>query len=477
MTVALSAMVVLFVLLTGVSAQPAPASSRGRTDIAGATAEVRTDIGVAVKELNALRASVAEQRGPLATRLESLQKDVKGLRRDADRLRTVRELGRTEQDRLERETEALREECRFMQSLLSEYRRSLETRAGPAEARQLAPDLAAVDAVLGDEAAHGDLAKAAVQLLALAAKWNGAKIGGTAFEGAALDPDGVERTGTFTVFGPLTYFSGEGDPAGIVVSRLGSLYPSLFSALGESGIANIRRLADGVEATVPCDLTRGNALRVEEARQPFVEHLKKGGVVMVPLLAIGLVATLLSLWKLAELARIRTRPAILTNRILEQLRAGDVDGARATARRLPQPMALLMLEGVEHREAAKEHLEEIMHEHVLSCIPGLEKHLGTLAVLGGVAPLLGLLGTVTGMIHTFRLVTIFGSGNAKLLSAGISEALVTTECGLTIAIPVLLIHAFLARRVRNIIGLMERMAADFVHGLKLRSTNGASPSA
>jgi biopolymer transport protein ExbB len=98
----------------------------------------------------------------------------------------------------------------------------------------------------------------------------------------------------------------------------------------------------------------------------------------------------------------------------------------------------------------------------------LERHLGTLAVLGGVAPLLGLLGTVTGMIHTFRLVTIFGAGNPRLLSGGIAEALVTTEFGLIIAIPVLLLHAYFSRRVRTITAALEHTLAGFVNSLKLK---------
>ena len=73
------------------------------------------------------------------------------------------------------------------------------------------------------------------------------------------------------------------------------------------------------------------------------------------------------------------------------------------------------------------------------------------------------------MIHTFQLVTLFGSGDAKLLSGGISEALVTTNTGLAIAIPTLLIHAFLARRARGIVGALESRAATMVNDLKLRN--------
>jgi len=103
---------------------------------------------------------------------------------------------------------------------------------------------------------------------------------------------------------------------------------------------------------------------------------------------------------------------------------------------------------------------------VLTTIPVLRRYLGALAVFGAVAPLLGLLGTVTGMIHTFQLVTIFGTGDAKMLSGGISEALVTTETGLAIAIPVLLVHAFLARRVDNMAGRLEHSVVEFVDALE-----------
>ena len=104
-------------------------------------------------------------------------------------------------------------------------------------------------------------------------------------------------------------------------------------------------------------------------------------------------------------------------------------------------------------------------------MPKLEQHLGTLAVLGGVAPLLGLLGTVTGMIHTFDLVTIFGTGEARLLSGGISEALITTKFGLGIAIPVLLVHAFFARRIRTVVAELENAAIRVVNALKIEKNN------
>jgi hypothetical protein len=86
-----------------------------------------------------------------------------------------------------------------------------------------------------------------------------------------------------------------------------------------------------------------------------------------------------------------------------------------------------------------------------------------IAICAASAPLLGLLGTVTGIISTFKLITVFGSGDVKTLSGGISEALITTEFGLIVAIPSLLLHAFLSRKARGVIGQMETAAVAFVN--------------
>ena len=93
----------------------------------------------------------------------------------------------------------------------------------------------------------------------------------------------------------------------------------------------------------------------------------------------------------------------------------------------------------------------------------VERGLSVLAIFGVVAPLLGLLGTVTGMIETFRVITLFGTGDPKLMSGGISEALVTTELGLAVAIPIMLLHTYLSRRANRIVGQMEEKAVSLVN--------------
>ena len=88
-----------------------------------------------------------------------------------------------------------------------------------------------------------------------------------------------------------------------------------------------------------------------------------------------------------------------------------------------------------------------------------------MAITAAAAPLLGLLGTVTGMIKTFNLITIFGTGDAKSLSSGISEALVTTELGLIVAIPALILHGVLSRMTKEKIAALEQTALSFVNGV------------
>jgi biopolymer transport protein ExbB len=120
----------------------------------------------------------------------------------------------------------------------------------------------------------------------------------------------------------------------------------------------------------------------------------------------------------------------------------------------------------------RETLESVMQEAILRELPHVERGLASLSVFAAVAPLLGLLGTVTGMIETFRVITLYGTGDPRLMSSGISEALVTTELGLAVAIPIMLFYTFLSRRANTIIGEMEEKAvhlSNIIQKEKIRS--------
>jgi biopolymer transport protein ExbB len=119
--------------------------------------------------------------------------------------------------------------------------------------------------------------------------------------------------------------------------------------------------------------------------------------------------------------------------------------------------------GIEHMGEPHELVEEVMYEQVLATRLKLQRMLPFVAITASSAPLLGLLGTVTGIMNTFTLMTVFGTGDIKTLSSGISEALITTEYGLYVAIPSLLLHAYLSRKTKGVIDQMEKAAIALVN--------------
>ncbi len=435
-----------------------------------AAESLRADIVGDTEALEALRAEIDAVRIPLVTRLETLQRDVAALREESARVRRLQQQGEREQAALVAAAASAEESFGFVQTVLLEYARSVETRAGAGESQQLLQALAPLRDALHDRAAVEGFADTAAGLLELAERWNRDRLGGHVLAGSALDGEGLVHDGRFVNFGPLAYFVANevgAGRSGLVTTRFGSLEPGVH-ALDAATENRLVEVADGALIRLPVDVTDGDAIRIAQSRTGLIGRLRKGGFVMYPLLLTGLVSLVLALWKGIELFAIRRAVSADLQPVFVLLRDGKVEQAQQQASELPVPLSALVQEAIAHRSAPREHIEEILHEHVLGFLPRLERNLGALGVLGGVAPLLGLLGTVTGMIHTFQLVTIFGSGDARLLSGGISEALVTTETGLVIAVPVLLVHAFLMRRAREIVSLLERAVAEMVNRLRMQ---------
>jgi len=134
----------------------------------------------------------------------------------------------------------------------------------------------------------------------------------------------------------------------------------------------------------------------------------------------------------------------------------------------------MLAAGIEHLKEPRELIEEVMYETVITTRQKLQGLLPFISVCAASAPLLGLLGTVTGIINTFKLITVFGSGDVKTLSSGISEALITTEFGLIVAIPSLLMHAFLSRKARGVVGQMETVAIALLNQIARTPQNGSN---
>jgi len=459
----------LSVFVAGVSLafSPTVVAADAPVDLGKAIEETKKDIEQTTLELNRLREKVTQARKPLVGEIRALEHEVAALRKEANELHILQREKESALAALREEVSFLESEVEFAASASSEYRREMETRAGVAEAQRLSGELEEVDRLLAE--GGPEALKAIHPLLALAKHRNRDNLGGQRFQGFCLDEKGIRHRGTFVLVGPITYFAAdEGALAGLVVTRLGSSEPSVVTGLDPDGEAQIKALAQGKEAAPHLDVTLGDAFKIRTARESWPEHIKKGGIVMVPILGIGLLCVVLAIWKFVSLRSLRTEVGPTLDKIVEMLRHGRIDEAEGLARSLGEPLGPVILEGIEHRHAPREHIEEIMHERISGEVPVLERHLAVLAVSAAAAPLLGLLGTVTGMIHTFKLITIFGTGEARLLSGGISEALITTQYGLIVAVPALLVHAYLSHRVRKIIDTLEQTATAFINGIKPR---------
>jgi biopolymer transport protein ExbB len=430
--------------------------------LSDAIISLKKDITLATGELKELRKEIAGEKIPLSRKLQKLRKEVVELRKEANVLRSLSRQKDSGFARLKEEVNYLEEEVDFSAAVLTEYRRDMIRRMSSAEEASLGKELNTIDELIRDETSTGSLA-ALPTLLELVAGRNRRNLGGYVFSGESLDRKGMLLDGRFAQLGPITYFVSDDDSqAGIVGLHLGSANPSIITELE---VGPVRELASGKEVPIPIDVTLGEAIKIRESRQNWLDHIRAGGIIMIPILGLGLVCVIIAVGKLFSLGRLRTDIVRILPSIISSLSQGDLAGAKDQARAMGRPAGPVLLEGIEHHRVPREHLEEIMHERILVQIPYLERWLPFLAVAAAAAPLLGLLGTVTGMIHTFDLVTIFGSGKAKLLSGGISEALITTEYGLIIAIPALLVHAYLSRRVRTLINSLDHGAVAFINAV------------
>jgi biopolymer transport protein ExbB len=290
-------------------------------------------------------------------------------------------------------------------------------------------------------------------------------LGGKIYPGQALDPQGVLTDGKFVALGPTVFYaSDDGAVSGLVEQRLNAADPVVVPLPGSlaSGIAS---LASSGSGELPLDPTLGKALKTEKARKTLGKHIEEGGVVGYIIIALGFSALALTLFKVREILAFEVAGADQVDAILGEISVGNPEAALKRARQISGIAGEMLATGVENAEEKRGLLEELLFEKILKVRPTLERFLPFLAITAAAAPLLGLLGTVTGMIKTFQLLTIFGTGDAKSLSSGISEALVTTEFGLIVAIPTLILHGALSRMAKHKLGLLEQLSVSFVNGV------------
>jgi biopolymer transport protein ExbB len=441
-----------------------PATERGSA-FGEASVSAENDLAQALAELSALRKTIAEEKLPLSRELNRLERRLTELRSEFDGLSRKLDTQNLELNTQQTEMDARREETAYLANLLDEYVRNLETRVHITELQRYREQLeqarmAPEDEELGIEEVF--LAQTATVEASLDRLTE--LIGGTTFEGSAVGQDGMVRPVRFALIGPVALYSAlEGADAGLAEQRIGSLEPNMVLFDDPESLAAAKALVDSGKGRLPFDPSLGNARRIEATQDSVWEHVSKGGPVMVPILLLAGSALIVALIKWIQLIRVRQPSERSVGRLLEQLKSGDAKSAAASAERIPGPTGEMLRVGLEQIRESKDLVEEMMYEKTLETRLRLQRFLSFVAIAAAAAPLLGLLGTVTGIINTFKLITVFGTGDAKTLSSGISEALITTEFGLIVAIPSLFLHAYLSRKVRRMIDGMEKTAVKFLN--------------
>jgi len=197
------------------------------------------------------------------------------------------------------------------------------------------------------------------------------------------------------------------------------------------------------------------------------ELLKAGGILMIPIVLCSILAMAIILERFWTLRVTRIAPKTTVNELWRWIKRKEVNTRKLRALQESSPLGQILSAGLMNAKHGRDVMKESIEQEAAQVIHELERFLNPLGTIAAISPLLGLLGTVFGMIQTFSEIQLVGIGNAGNLAGGISQALITTAAGLSVAIPTLVFHRFFQRRVDQIVVSMEQEAIkliEVVHG-------------
>lgn len=283
--------------------------------------------------------------------------------------------------------------------------------------------------------------------------------------GPMVDRKGKEESAQLLLLGNFTGIYTLGNETGFLLYSDTSQRYFALSKLPSARITdNISAYLAGKSDAVYMDISKGGAIRQLAHQLSLAEQVPKGGAIVWPILVILGLAVLILVERSIFFIRRRTNAEALMAVLREKIQADDWDGSRKFLEsRKQQLIPGVLLTALAFKDQTRQDMENALQEAILGEIPRVERFLSTLGMLAAIAPLLGLLGTVTGMINTFHVMTYHGTGDPRMMSGGISEALVTTMLGLSVAIPIMLAHTLLSRRVETQIARMEEKSVAFVN--------------
>ena len=277
----------------------------------------------------------------------------------------------------------------------------------------------------------------------------------------------ITESGTIVRFNHIVTLA-NGDQVELEIVRVGAFNLAFEDGylIYESGSGNISELqrqpdqsrytnsagdmidaTDGGYVTFGIDVTRGGILALLVESPTVMDRIHQAGIVGYCIISLGIIGLMIAIWRWIGLSSDGRKVAAQLKR----------DTASTD-----NPLGRVLAAYESNRNADTETIELKLSEAALKEMPGLTKGLLFIKVISVVAPLMGLLGTVTGMIKTFQVITLYGAGDPKMMAGGISQALMTTVLGLVVAIPMVLIHTLVSGQSRKIINILQSQSAGLV---------------
>jgi biopolymer transport protein ExbB len=199
------------------------------------------------------------------------------------------------------------------------------------------------------------------------------------------------------------------------------------------------------------------------------EIVVAGGWLMVPILLCSIIAVAIIIERFVALRGNRVLPAGVLNQVRHWANQRELDRQHIEQLRRSSPLGQVLAAALVNRHRGREVIKDAVEDTGRHVVHGLERFLNTLGTIAGITPLLGLLGTVIGMIKVFSAIMIHGVGDPTQLAGGISEALITTAAGLTVAIPSFFFYRYFRGLVRSYVVQMEQQAIDLLHAIEHRN--------
>ena len=196
------------------------------------------------------------------------------------------------------------------------------------------------------------------------------------------------------------------------------------------------------------------------------EIVKAGGPIMVPIILASIIAAAIFLERLWTLQQRRVLPAELTEKVWKWVEQRQIQDKHILALQQNSPLGKILAAGLANRHRERAIIKEAIEDTGRHVVHELERFIGTLGTIASISPLMGLLGTVVGMIRTFNAIQTEGVGDPAALGGGIAEALITTAAGLTVAIPALLAYKYLRGRVESLVIQMEKESIKLVQAME-----------